>query len=45
MTRAYKRGKTLVAASLAYSAVIFASLFGMLIWQETFLSRPGWRSL
>ena len=41
MTRAYKRGKTLVAASLAYSAVIFASLFGMLFWQET-LSPGAW---
>ena len=44
MTRAYKRGKTLVAASLAYSAVIFASLFGMLIWQET-LSLGAWLAI
>ena len=44
MTRAYKRGKTLVAASLAYSAVIFASLFGMLIWQET-LSFEAWLAI
>ena len=44
MTRAYKRGKTLVAASLAYSAVIFASLFGMLIWQET-LSLSAWLAI
>ena len=35
MTRAYKRGKPIVAASLAYTAIIFASLFGMLIWNET----------
>ncbi|MBI4989106.1 MAG: DMT family transporter [Rhodocyclales bacterium] len=34
MTRAYKRGSTLVSASLAYSTVIFASLFGMLLWDE-----------
>jgi drug/metabolite transporter (DMT)-like permease len=34
MTRAYKRGKTFVSASLAYTTVIFASLFGMMIWQE-----------
>ena len=35
MTRAYKRGKTFVSASLAYSTVIFASFFGVLIWGET----------
>lgn len=44
MTRAYTRGKTLVSASLAYSAVIFASLFGMLIWQET-LSLSAWLAI
>ena len=41
MTRAYKRGRTLMAASLAYSTVIFASLFGVLIWRET-LSPASW---
>ena len=44
MTRAYKRGKTLVSASLAYSTVIFASLFGMLFWQET-LSPDAWGAI
>lgn len=44
MTRAYKRGKTLVAASLAYSAVIFASLFGMLFWEEA-LSLGAWLAI
>src|SRR5574343_1896014 len=34
MTRAYSRGKTLVSAALAYSTVIFSSLFGMLFWGE-----------
>ena len=34
MTRAYSRGKTLMSAALAYSTVIFSSLFGMLIWGE-----------
>ncbi len=34
MTRAYKRGKPIVAASLAYTAIVFASLFGVVIWQE-----------
>jgi drug/metabolite transporter (DMT)-like permease len=34
MTRAYRYGKTLVSASLAYSTVVFSSLFGALIWDE-----------
>ncbi len=41
MTAAYKRGKTLVSASLAYSTVIFSSAFGMLLWDET-LPWSGW---
>ncbi|TRZ90257.1 MAG: DMT family transporter [Rhodocyclaceae bacterium] len=41
MTAAYKRGKTLVSASLAYSTVIFSSVFGMLLWDET-LPWLGW---
>ena len=41
MTRAYKRGKAFVSASLAYSTVIFASLFGMWLWDET-LSGSAW---
>ena len=44
MTRAYKRGNTLMSASLAYSTVIFASLFGMLFWQET-LSFGAWSAI
>lgn len=35
MTAAYKRGKTLVSASLAYSTVVFSSAFGMLLWGES----------
>jgi len=35
MTRAYKHGKTLVSASLAYSTVVFSSLFGIWLWGET----------
>jgi drug/metabolite transporter (DMT)-like permease len=34
MTRSYKRGNAMVSASLAYSAVIFASVFGVYFWQE-----------
>jgi len=41
MTAAYKRGKTLVSASLAYSTVIFSSVFGMLLWDEN-LSWQSW---
>lgn len=44
MTRAYKRGNTLVSASLAYTSVIFASLFGMVFWQET-LSFGAWLAI
>ncbi|MCF8150154.1 MAG: DMT family transporter [Burkholderiaceae bacterium] len=41
MTAAYKRGQTLVSASLAYSTVVFASGFGVLLWGET-LTPTGW---
>lgn len=41
MTRAYKRGNTLVSASFAYTTVIFASVFGMLFWHEI-LSFDAW---
>jgi len=34
MTRAYMHGRTVVTASLSYSAVIFASVFGIWIWDE-----------
>jgi len=41
LTRAYNTGKTLVASSLSYSAVVFATLFGILLWGET-LSLSSW---
>ena len=41
MTRAYRTGRTLVVGSLAYSTIVFASLFGMLLWDET-LSPASW---
>lgn len=41
MTRAYLVGKTLVVGSLAYSTIVFASLFGMVLWHET-LSLTSW---
>ena len=34
MTRAYRTGNTLIVASLAYTTVIFASLFGVIFWHE-----------
>jgi drug/metabolite transporter (DMT)-like permease len=34
MTRAYRTGDTLVVASLAYSTVVLASLFGVMWWGE-----------
>ena len=41
MTRAYKRGKPIVAASLAYTAIIFSSLFGMVIWGDV-ITADAW---
>ncbi|GAB2180539.1 DMT family transporter [Denitratisoma sp. agr-D3] len=34
LTIAFKRGKPLTVANLSYSTVVFASLFGVLLWQE-----------
>ena len=34
MTRAYGRGKALLTASLAYTTIIFATLFAAIFWQE-----------
>ncbi|KAB2921183.1 MAG: DMT family transporter [Dechloromonas sp.] len=44
MTRAYSRGKTMMAAALAYSTVIFSSLFGMLLWGEV-LGTSAWAAI
>lgn len=41
MTAAYKRGATLTTANLAYSTVIFSSLFGVWLWDER-LPLVGW---
>ncbi len=41
MTRAYTRGKTLMSAALAYSTVIFSSLFGAVFWGEV-LDASAW---
>ncbi|WP_199065646.1 DMT family transporter [Chitinimonas sp. BJB300] len=34
MTRAYRKGRTLAVAGLAYSTVLCSSLFGMLLWGD-----------
>ncbi|MCX9158436.1 DMT family transporter [Niveibacterium sp. 24ML] len=34
MTRAYRYGKTMVAAALSYTTVVFAAIFGAVIWGE-----------
>ena len=44
MTRAYKRGNTLVSASLAYTTVVFASLLGVLLWKES-LTFGAWLAI
>ena len=44
MTRAYRTGKTLVAGSLSYSTVVFASLSGMILWGEA-LPLTGWMGM
>lgn len=44
LTRAYSTGKTLVASSLSYSAVVFATLFGIILWHES-LSLSSWTGM
>lgn len=44
MTRAYTRGKTMMSAALAYSTVIFSSLFGVLFWGEV-LRGSAWLAI
>ncbi|TWG89229.1 S-adenosylmethionine uptake transporter [Cupriavidus gilardii J11] len=34
MTRAYKRGNTLLTANLQYAGIVFSSVWGMLIWND-----------
>lgn len=40
MTRAYKRGNTLLTANLQYAGIVFASLWGVMIWDD----RLNWLS-
>lgn len=41
MTRAYKRGNTLLTANLQYAGIVFSSVWGMLIWSD----KLNWLSL
>jgi len=34
MTRAYKRGNTLLTANLQYAGIVFSSLWGMMVWSD-----------
>ncbi|MCG2585394.1 DMT family transporter [Massilia sp. TS11] len=36
MTRAYRLGKVLVVANLAYTGIIFSSLWGLILWGDAF---------
>ena len=44
MTRAYRTGNPLVVGSLAYSTVVLASLFGIVLWNEI-LSIDRWLAI
>ncbi|MGE5339234.1 MAG: DMT family transporter [Gemmatimonadota bacterium] len=41
MTRAYGRGRTLLAANLQFSAIVFAALLGLLVFDDR-ITPPGW---
>jgi drug/metabolite transporter (DMT)-like permease len=44
MTRAYRTGNPMVVGSLAYTTVVLASLFGIVLWEET-LSFDKWLAI
>jgi len=44
MTRAYRLGNTLVTANLQYTGIVFASLWGLIIWNDA-LGWLGWAGL
>jgi len=41
MTRAYRLGAMLVTANLQYTGIVFSSMWGILIWDDT-LDISGW---
>ncbi len=44
MTRAYRLGKTLVVANLQYTGIVFASMWGVIIFQDVF-DWHGWAGI
>lgn len=44
MTRAYARGKAMMSAALAYTTVVFSSLFGIVFWGEV-LPPSAWAAI
>ncbi len=44
MTRAYRKGSTLVVASMQYSGIVFAALFGALLMDEE-IEALGWAGM
>lgn len=44
MTRAYRKGATLVVASMQYSGIVFAALFGTLLMDEQ-IEPMGWAGM
>jgi drug/metabolite transporter (DMT)-like permease len=44
MTRAYRLGNPLIVSNLQYTGIIFTSILGILIWQDT-LDWIGWASI
>lgn len=44
MTRAYRTGNTLAVGALSYSTIVFATVFTVLIWNET-LSLLAWAGM
>lgn len=41
IARAFRSGKTMIAANLEYTGILFSSFFGYFFWNETF-GWPGW---
>ncbi len=41
MTRAYRKGATLVVASMQYSGIVFAALFSLLLFGDK-IAPMGW---
>jgi S-adenosylmethionine uptake transporter len=44
MTRAYRKGSTLVVASMQYSGIVFAALFSLLVFGDN-IAPMGWAGI